>query len=52
MNEQTITLSLLDYETLVRDSEKLEAVKRYIVSNKYISTSDITAILDIEEGEE
>lgn len=48
MSEPTVALTKSEYEDLIRENEQLQAVKRYIVANKYISTSDITAILDIK----
>ena len=41
-----------EYEKLVRDSEKIAAVKRFIESSDYPTIKEISAILDIgNEGE-
>jgi len=48
----TVTLPKSEYEELVRDSEKVQVIERYMQGNKYASTTDIAAILGIKDGEE
>lgn len=43
-----IDISVAEYNDLVRDSEKIAAVRRLVAANEYISTKDVMAILDIE----
>ena len=47
----TVTISKSEYENLVRDSEKLGTLKRYITQNSYMLRADIEAILGVKEGE-
>lgn len=50
MDEQkTITISLDEYETLIRAHERIEVVERLINSVEYINTGEIAAVLGIRE---
>ena len=42
----------IEYAELIRESEQLAAIKRLVEKNGYIGTSDIIAILGIEERAE
>lgn len=48
----TVTVPKTEYEELVRDSERIDAVNRYINATKYPCTDDIKALLCIEKKEE
>ena len=48
----TVTLPKSEYEELIRDSERVQVIERYMNGNKYASATDIAAILGIEKGEE
>lgn len=48
-----MTVEKHEYEKLVRDSEKLEAVKRFVDSNcGYFTAADILAVLGIKLDKE
>lgn len=51
MNENKITISLDEYKALLLMSAKAALIKRMVEGNKYVSTSDIKTILEIEETE-
>lgn len=40
-----------EYDKLVRVAEKVEVLKRLYEKNKYISTAEIVAVLEIKEEE-
>ena len=45
-------IELIDFEILVRDSEKLEVIKRYIKTTDFPNKKTLLAILEeYEEGE-
>ena len=46
----TIEISVEEYNGLVRDSEQLAIIKRYIEEGEYASVSDIKLILGIKES--
>lgn len=46
-----VNIPIYLYDGLVRDSEKVSAVERYVKSVSYVSASDILAILGIEKVE-
>lgn len=48
----TVTVPKLEYEELVRDSEKLGVIEALLQKNNYITTGDLQAILGIEKREE
>lgn len=45
----TVTVPKLEYEKLVRDSEKLEVLRKIRKAGSFITDIDLKAILDIEE---
>lgn len=47
----TVSVPKPEYENLVRDSEKIETLKRLIKSSKYVTTGEVMAILEIEESD-
>lgn len=50
MNEnKTITLTLDEYETLIRAQERIEVVERIINTLDYINVGEIAAVLGIRE---
>ena len=46
-----VTITLEEYKSLLLLSAKAAIIKNMVESNKYVSTADIKAILDIEETE-
>lgn len=44
-----VTISIIEYEVLIRKAEMVEAVERLLNRTKYVSVDDIKAILDIKE---
>lgn len=49
MNELgNVTILLCEYKSLVREGEKIAAVKRLVNSGEYVTIQDILAVLDIE----
>ena len=49
MNEKTITITLDEYECLIRAQERIEVVERIINKEEYISVGEIAAVLGIRE---
>lgn len=49
MNEKSITITLGEYEALVRAQERIEVVERLINEVEYINTGEIAAVLGIRE---
>lgn len=49
--ENKITITLDEYKALLLLSAKTAMIKKIVETNKYISTAEIKAILDIEETE-
>lgn len=49
INITTVVISTEEYKTLVRDSERLEIIKRKVKANKYISVEELKDILNIKE---
>ena len=47
-----VTISIEEYEKLVRDSERLLAITNYAKSKKYVNDDDVRSILGIEKTEE
>jgi hypothetical protein len=43
-----VDISVLEYNALVRDSEKIAAVKRFVSASDFVSAKDVMAILDIK----
>lgn len=52
MNENTITITLDEYRSLIAKTERIEAVGRMFDSTAYVNTDDIKAILGINETKE
>jgi len=50
----TVSISKNEYEELVRDSEQLKIVKKFIKESKYAGSNDVAILLNIgeEKGEE
>ncbi len=48
--KREITISIGEYNELLRASEKIAAVKRYIDNASYVSADDIQAILGMKDG--
>ena len=46
-----ITIDRVEYEFLVRESERLAVIIRMLEKSKYVSTDDIKAVLDIQQTE-
>lgn len=46
-----VEVPMSEYEELVRNSERIAAVKRLLAANEYISTKDVAALLDINTEE-
>lgn len=46
-----IEISREEYNDLVRDSERVAAMERFLTAHEYISREDIIAILGIERKE-
>lgn len=51
MNEKTITISLTEYEELLRNKERIATVARMYAADKYFSDDNIKTILGINEQE-
>ena len=49
--ENNVTITLEEYKSLLLLAAKAAIIKNMVESNKYVSTADIKAILDIEETE-
>ena len=50
MNEATVTMEYL--EKLIRDSEKVAIVTRYVEDNKFIDKNELRRILGLEKESE
>ena len=46
MNE-TITISLDEYKSLLRQAERVAAVERLFANLKYVTVADIKCVLDV-----
>ena len=49
MSEKTITITLGEYEALIRAQERIEVAERLINEVEYINTGEIAAVLGIRE---
>lgn len=47
-----VSITKSEYEDLIRDSENLKGIIRYLESSKYTTTEDIKSFLGIKECEE
>lgn len=48
MEKTKITISLTEYAELVKSTERIAAVERFLNSNKYVTASDVASLLGIE----
>lgn len=46
-----ITIPLALYNEIIKDSEKLNVLKRMVKKDRYITNNELREILDIEESE-
>lgn len=46
------SISVVEYESLIRDSERLEIVRDYVKKSEFVSESDLRIILGIEAKKE
>lgn len=46
-----ITIPLALYNELVKDSEKLDVLKRMVKKDRYVPNDELRTILDIKESE-
>lgn len=49
MNENTITITLEEYNNLVKNTERVAAVERLCARSSYVCIEDAKIILDIKE---
>jgi hypothetical protein len=49
--ENNVTITLEEYKSLLLLAAKAAIIKNMVESNKYVSTTDLKDILDIEETE-
>lgn len=47
-----VTITNLEYEALVRESERLRIIEALLKKNNYVSTGDLQAVFGTEESEE
>ncbi len=52
MNEKTITISLEEYNELLKNVERIATIKRMYEADKYFSDENIKVILNIHEAKE
>ena len=45
----TVKVEFKTMEKLVRDSERLESIRKLLKSNDFVSTKDLKALLEIDE---
>lgn len=45
----TLTISKNEYERLVRDSEQLSIITKYVTNSSCVTSSDIKVLLDLKE---
>ena len=50
MPEQTVIVSKLEYEILIRDHERLSIVKDFIAKDRYVGQEDLKVILGVEDS--
>ena len=48
----TVSVPKPEYEDLIRDSERLEIIKRKVKANKDVGTEELKEILDIKNDDE
>lgn len=49
MNEITITITLEEYNNLVRAAERIATVERLLTRTSYVCMEDVKVVLDIKE---
>lgn len=49
MNDRTITITLDEYRDLVKQSERIAAVRRFCNESEYVSVDEVKNILGIKE---
>ena len=47
--EEKVMVPVHEYESLVRDSERMEVVKNLVCKSSYVSRGDLLLVLGIEE---
>jgi hypothetical protein len=52
MNERTVTISLYEYNDLVRKAERIATLGRMFAESEYISVGDIKMVLNLDERKE
>lgn len=52
MNENTITITLDEYRSLIAKAEQIEVLGRFMAVNDYVNINEIKAILGINEAKE
>lgn len=50
MNDRTITITLDEYRELVKQSERIETVRRFCGESEYVSVAEVKNILGIKES--
>lgn len=50
MNENTITITLDEYRSLVAKAELIKVLERFMAVNDYVNINEVKAILGINEA--
>ena len=50
MGMQTVSISKLEYETLIREHERLSIIKDFVANDRYIGQEDLKVILGVEDS--
>ena len=50
VSDTTITIQKKEFESLIRDSERINIAKRLLKKQGFVSEIDMTALFDIEES--
>ena len=51
LSDATITILKKDFESLIRDSERINIAKRLLKKQCFVSEIELKALFDIEESE-
>ena len=51
LSDATVTITKKEYENFLRESERINIVKRHLKKDGYISDSDLKIIFNFEESE-
>ena len=51
VSDTTITIQKKEFESLIRDSERINIAKRLLKKQGFVSEIDIKSLFDIEESE-